>query len=109
MSNFIKIEYGYERIIVRTDDIICVDFFKNINQEGRISFYLKGCRDVYISGDYKEMDDLFGKIEKSLSAVNDIIPAGEETQVSCSSTSTGIPKVAKTFPDLDKCVLITED
>ncbi len=109
MKNFLKIKNGDNIVLVDICDISAISLYQTIvNQENvtKLDIYLKGnCGSISMQGVYDEIKNIYAGIEETLSVFCNVFELGEKPV----GTELNPPKVARNLPDLDKCVLITED
>lgn len=109
MKSFIKIENESGTAIVSIDDIVVVDFypFDCDEKRAKLDIWIKNCKEcLEFVNDIDKIKVLYDKIENAMSNYYNIFIPDALCQ---NTTKEKPPKIAKKLPDLDKCVLITED
>jgi len=109
MKSFIKIENESDTAILCIDDIIAVNSYPVDCDEKRaiLDIWIReGGECLEFRNDIDKIKILYDKIENAMSNYYNIFSLDTLCQ---NITEEKPPKIAKKLPDLDKCVLITED
>ena len=105
MRTFIKVKTDDDEFIVDADIIDTVNCYLSDGDDGIIDIWLKNHADVLLtlSGKYADLKPVYDRIVSTMSSFGMIVDAGEKIAVQQPV------KIARKLPNLDQCVLITED
>lgn len=105
MRTFIKVKTDSDEFIVDADIIDAINCYLDDGDDGIIDIRLKNHAGdpLALSGKYADLKPVYDQIVSTMSSFGMIVDAGEKIAVQQPV------KIARKLPNLDQCVLITED
>ena len=105
MRTFIKVKTDGDEFIVDADAIDAVNCYRNGDTDGILDIRMNNHAGdpVALFGKYADLKPVYDQIVSTMSSFGMIVDAGEKIAVQRPA------KIARKLPNLDQCVLITED